>query len=167
MKQNKADYILLSLSIGGFLLLAISFPLMPLETMGIIPGMLFWSGLSIGVVCQIVLEARRRALLAKYKVKRETMQKPRNGFLSFCSNRIAMVADMILVISAIVTVAVFVITKGAGYLCYVSLAVLVFSLCLHCIFNGRNYVFIKNQTKVRKVLEQKEVNSIDKGERKK
>ncbi len=155
MKKNKTDRILLGISIGGFAVLAISFMLMPVDGLGFAPGILFWSGLIIGVVLQIVLESRRSSLFAKYKVKRETMQKARNGLLSFGSNRFALVADISLVVSLVATILSFILTKGTGYLCYLCLALLVFSFCMHCILNGRIYIYIKNQNKVRQVLEER------------
>ena len=164
MKQYKADRLLLGISIVGFAALAISFVLMPVEGLGFVPGMLFWGGLLIGVVLQVILEARRRSLFAMFNVKRETMQKVRNGLLSFRSNSLASVADVFLIISAVATILAFILTKGIGYVCYVCLSLLVFSFCMHCILNGRIYIFVKNQKKVRQVLEQKKANSINKGE---
>lgn len=160
--KNKADSMLLSVSIGGFAALAISFLLMPIEALGLVPGMLFWGGLIIGVVLQIVLEARRKSLFAQYNVKRETMQKARNGLLSFGSNYLAAIADILWAVSIIATIIVFVLTKGTGYFCYISLSVLVFSFCMHCILNGRIYIYIKNQKKVQQVLEQKKANFMKK-----
>lgn len=164
MKQSKVDRLLLGASIGGFAVLAISFLLMPVEELGFVPGILFWGGLIIGAALQIMLETRRRSLFAKYNVNRKTMQKPRNGLLSFASNRIAAIGDGLLAVSAVVTVAAFILTKGTGYLCYAGLSMLVFFFCMHCIFNGRNYIYVKNQTKIRQVLEQKKANSSNKGE---
>ena len=164
MKQYKADRLLLGISIVGFAALALSFVLMPVEGLGFVPGMLFWGGLLIGVVLQVILEARRRSLFAMFNVKRETMQKVRNGLLSFRSNSLASVADVFLIISAVATILAFILTKGIGYVCYVCLSLLVFSFCMHCILNGRIYIFVKNQKKVRQVLEQKKANSINKGE---
>lgn len=163
MRQNKTDRLLLGISIGGFTVLAISFMLMPVEGVGFLPGILFWAGLLTGVVLQIVLETRRNSLFAKYNVKRETMQKARNGLLSFKSNSLAAVADAFLIISVVATILAFILTKGTGYLCYVCLSALVLSFCMHCILNGRIYVFVKNQNKIRQVLEQKKANSMNKG----
>lgn len=167
MKQNRADCILLCISAGGFAILAISFILMPIAGLGIIPGILFWGGLLTGIVLQCVLETRRRKLFAKYNVKRETMQKTRNGLLSFFSNGLAVAVDSCLIAAVLATVLAFVFTKGTGYLCYICLSVLIFSFCMHCIVNGRIYIFVKNRDRVQQVLEQKKANSIEKGERKK
>ena len=162
MKQNKTNRLLLCLSIGGFAVLAVSFLLMPVEGLGIVPGVLFWGGLLTGVVLQIILDARRKSLFAKYNVERKAMQKVKNGLLSFGSNPAATVADVCLFVSIIATVFVFILTRGMGYLCYVCLSALIFSFCMHCILNGRIYIFVKNQLKVQQVLEQKKASSMKK-----
>lgn len=164
MKQGKTDRVFLSISMGGFLLMSVSFLLMPIDSLNVLPGLLFWGGLIAGVAFQIILEARRRAFFARYNVKREKMQKPKNGFLTFGSNQIALIADYIFVGSVIATILAFIFTKGSGFLCYVCIAIMLFSFCLHCIFNGRNYFHANNQKKVRQVLEQKKATTIDKGE---
>lgn len=163
MKQNKTDGVLLSVSIGGFAVLAISFILMPVEGLGFIPGILFWGGLLTGVVLQIVLEAHRKSLFAQYNVKRETMQKARNGLLSFGSNHLATIADVFLSVSVIATIVVFALKNSTDYFCYISLSILVFSFCMHCILNGRIYIFVKNQKKLEQMLAQKKANSEKKG----
>ena len=164
MTQNQADKAFLGISVCGFALMAISFLLIPIESLSILAGVLFWSGLLIGVAFQITLEARRRAFFAKYKIKREKMQKPRNGLLTFASNKLAAVVDNILIVSIAATVLAFLFTRGTGYLCYVCISVLLLSFCLHFIFNGRNYFHVKNQRKVRQVLEQRKATTLDKGE---
>lgn len=164
MKQGKTDRVFLSISMGGFLLMSVSFLLMPIDSLSVLPGLLFWGGLIVGVAFQIILEARRRAFFARYNVKREKMQKPKNGFLTFGSNQVALIVDYIFIASVIATILAFIFTKGLGYLCYVCIAIMLCSFCLHCIFNGRNYFHANNQKKVRQVLEQKKATTIDKGE---
>lgn len=166
MKQRQMDRILLGISIGCFFVMSVSFLLMPIAMMQVTPGVLFWLGLITGISLQIVLEFRRKAFFKKYQVKRETMQKPRNGLLSFFSNKEAMIADIVLGVSFVATVLTFMITRGYGIVCYLLVALTVFSFCLHCVFNGRIYFHAKNQIKVRQVLEQK-MNSKEKGEGKK
>lgn len=158
MKHKQLDQILLGISLGSFLVMSASFLLMPLEGMKQIPGLMFWCGLGLGFASQISLEIRRRAFFRHYNVRRKNMQKPRCGLLSFGSNRLAAVIDILLLVSILATVLVFVLTKGYGYICYVFVAVTIFFLCLHCIFNGRNYFHTNNQNKVRQVLEQKSKN---------
>lgn len=164
MKQRTMDRVLLGISIGSFLLMSASFLWMPLDTASFIPGLLFWFGLILGVSLQIVLEVRRRAFFASYEVKREEIQKPRNGLLTFGANQAAVIADDVMILSVIAAVLAFIITKGHGFVCYVFIATTTFSFCLHCILNGRIYFHAINQLKVRQTLEQKKEKSIDKGE---
>lgn len=164
MKNMRKDRIILTISIICFFLMSISFVLMPFERMRILPGALFWGGLTVGIILQIVLEVRRRLFFTKYNAKREKMQKPRNGLLTFGSNRPAIIADTTMGISLVATILTFIITKGTGFLCYVFIATTLFAFCLHCILNGRIYFHAKNQIKIRQMLEQKMGNAQNKGE---
>lgn len=164
MGHNSMERLLLSVSIGGFVVLAVSFMLMPIEALGFAPGILFWGGLLIGIAFQFILAFRRRATLEKYNVRNKTAHKARIGVLSFSSNRIALIADICLGISAVATVLAFILTNGVGYICYACISVLVLSFCMHCILNGRIYSFVKNRNKFRLSLEQKDANSMKKGE---
>jgi len=164
VKQRRTDMAFLMLSICGYCLFAGSFILMPVERMGVLPGLLFWGGLILGAAFQIVLESRRRAFFKKYKADRDKMQKPRNGLLSFASNKVATVVDCILAVSFVATVLAFVLTKGTGNVCYIGISASLFSFCMHCIFNGRNYFFINNQNKIQQALDQKKAKTTNKGE---
>lgn len=163
MKQRRMDRMLLSMSVLGFFLMSASFLLMPSDKARYTPGILFWGGLAVGVALQIVLEIRRRAFFAAYKVSRKKMQKPRNGLLTFSSSRLAAVVDILMIVSFVATVLTLILTRGYGYVCYVLIAVTLFTFCLHCILNGRIFFHVKNQIKVRQVLEQKKANSTNKG----
>ncbi len=164
MKNMQKDRTLLAISTICFFMMSVSFVLMPLKSMHILPGALFWGGLAVGVILQVVLEVRRRSFFARYHVKCEKMQKPRNGLLTFGSNRLAIIADTAMAISLVATILTFIFTKGTGFLCYVFIAVMLFAFCLHCIFNGRIYFHAKNQIKIRQMLEQKMANTQNKGE---
>lgn len=162
MNRKRTDCVLLAISAVGFFLMSVSFILMPLETIGIFSGVIFWGGLVLGVTLQIVLEARRRAFFAKYNMKCNKMQKPRNGLLTFGSNQLAKIADIAMIVSIGATILAFICTKGLGFLCYVFIAATVFTFCLHCIFNGRIYFHAKNQMKVQHMLDQK-MSTLSKG----
>ena len=165
MKQKKPETVLLGCSIAGFLALSVSFLLMPLDALGIIPGILFWSGLLVGVIFQIILESRRRALFRQYNVKRETMQRPKCGLLTFGSNGAAKIVDVLLPISVAATVILFIATKGLGYSCFPCISAVVFTFSMHCVLNGRNYFHVCNQAKVRQALEQRKNSAAKKGEK--
>jgi hypothetical protein len=138
---------------------------MPIESLIILPGVLFWGGLILGVALQIVLEVRCQAFFKPYGVRLEEIQKSRIGVLTFGANIGATVADWAMVISVIAMALAFVFTGGYGYMCYIFIATRVFSFCLHCVLNGRIYYYAYNQNKIRRELEQIKEKSTNKGER--
>ena len=164
MKQRRIDRILLGISVSCFLMMSVSFLLMPVASVKLLPGLMFWGGLFLGSIFQIVLEVRRRAFFKSYEVSRAKMQKPRNGLLTFGSSVGAIIADSAMIISVIAMTLTFALTKGYGYICYICIATTLFSFCMHCILNGRIFFHAKNQLRVRQVLEQKKANTLDKGE---
>ncbi len=161
------DRVLLLISVAGFLLMSCSFVLMPIDSMRILPGILFWGGLLTGVALQIVLEIRRREFFAQYKVKREKMQKTKVGLLTFCSNKTARIVDYAMAVSAVALILFYIITKGLGFICYVFIATSLFAFCLHCILNGRIYFYVNNQAALRKAIEGNKESTSKKGEGKK
>ena len=164
MKAKKTDKILLGTSVTGFVLTSFSFLLVYAEGLQFLPGILFWGGLLLGTVCQLILAMRRRRFFAFYGVPLKKMQKPHCGLLTFGSNRGAVIADYSLLASIVALVVACILTKGTGYFCCIFLTTTVLSLSLHCILNGRIYFHVKNQAKLRQMLERKKANSTDKGE---
>lgn len=164
MTRKQKDGMLLKMSLGCFLAMSASFLLMPVEALGRAPGILFWIGLITGVTLQIILESRRRAFFAGYRVQLKKFQKRRNGLLSFGCNKAAKVVDVLLPVALIGIPLSFALTNGTGYVCYVSISAALFLLCLHCILNGRIYFHVKNQNKIQQALEQRKVSTHSKGE---
>lgn len=163
MDKRQTDQALLGVSLGGFFLMSLSFALMGLEEMGIVPGLLFWGGLLVGVALQFVLAARRRSFVEKYK-SAEKLRKDRLGLIAFGTSRPALIFDILLGVGFMATVLAMVLTKGTGDICYVFIAVTVFAFCLHCVLNGRIYHYIVIKSKLQQVMEQKRVNSRKEGE---
>ena len=164
MKASQVDRILLWCAMAGFLIVSISFLLIPLEALGILPGLLFWFGLAAGAVPLILLERRRRSFFASYRANRRRMQKPHCGILTFGSNREARIADAAMLVSIPATLLVMLITRGIGYGCYLCIALTTLAVSLHSIFNGRIYFHVKNQKKIRHALEKKKASIKEKGE---
>lgn len=163
MKEKRFDCILLGGSVVCFFLMSVSFLLMMADALAVFAGILLWAGFLGGVTLQILLEIRRRAFFRAYRVRREKMQKPRNGLLTFFSNREGKIADITMIAGIPLTVLVFILTKGYGVWCFLFVALTVFSFCLHCIFNGRIYFHVKNQNKVRQALDQRDKKGKDEG----
>ena len=164
MKHRSMDRFLLGTSIGGFGLMSGSFLLMPFQAVRNIPGLLFWLGLAVGLIFQLLLGARRKAFLREMDNSQEKMKKSRIGILTFGSNREAIIADNAMVISLAATVLAFVLTKGYGAICYVCIAAAAFSFCMHCVLNGRNYFHLRNKIKFRQLSGQKKAKTKNKGE---
>lgn len=152
MERRKVDVIWLIVSIVSFALMSTSFLLMPLDktvelydVMDIIPGIMFWTFLVLGVVGQVLLAIRRKRFLETNKQKRFQIGKERIGLISVFKNVPAIIADVGFVISLVAVVIVTKVTNGIGYICYILLAVCVFTFCLHCILNGKNFRYVIKQ----------------------
>lgn len=149
------DKTLLWLSIAGFLVQSASFPLMPLDSMGFLPGILFWAGLLLGVVLQITLEFRRRRFFKTRHLDRRNFQKVRCGAFMFFAGPAGAAADVGFLISAIGLVIVWAATNGIGYGCFVLSGAALFFLEMHCVCNGRNFFHANHTKRVIKALERK------------
>lgn len=147
MTQKKTDRMLLGISIMGFLMMSVSFMLLPVEAIKILPGVLFWLGSCVGLVSQVALEIRRRKHMKTAQSNLKRKQKRKIGLIVFCSNKPARITDAIMILSVVTTILVFVFTKGFGYICNLCIAITAFSVCLHCILNGRIYFHLQNTQK--------------------
>lgn len=149
----QADKLLLAVSVLCFFLASMSFVLMPIESLEIVPGMLFWGGILGGIALQVVLAMRRKAFYTRENAKK--MPRLPIGLLAFGSNQWAKIADYSMGISFVLMILAFVITKGTGVWCFVLIATTLFAFCLHCILNGRIFFHVVNQKKIRRALDQK------------
>ena len=152
MLEKKILKKLLYLSIACFLIFSVSFLLMPVEALGIIPGLMFWFGLIFAIISQILLELRRRSFFTAHNVDRRTMQKPHCGLLTFFANQYARMMDITFLVALIFSIAIFGITKGFGYICNVCISISVFTFYMHCVLNGRNYFHTTNYDTVLKAV---------------
>lgn len=147
MSSIKKDLIWLSISITSFFLLAISFLFMPLEKkiFQIIAGVMFWLFLILGIMSQVILSFLFKK--ACFKNKEWRVQKNRIGIFTIEKNIFAVVADIVLLISAVVFTALMMLTRGTGYISYIVLAIFVFAFSMHCILNGKVYSYICERVK--------------------
>lgn len=143
---KKKDKILFLISVVAFLLFSISFLLMPTDNsvLTVVSGGMFWLMLIIGIVTQIIVSVsiKKWKLQKKGKLKRHLK---RIGLISFFSNPIAKVFDILTIIGLIGFVISMLITNATGYVCYIFMAITVFAFSSHCIFNGKNFYYIKNE----------------------
>lgn len=155
------DAVLLALSILSFLLMSATFAVMPLigddapAFLRVLPGTVFWGSLLLGAATQVVLAVRRRRWLISHHVRRPR-HKRRLGVISFMQNAPGVVADICCGLGAIALAVSLIVTHGRGYACYISLAILVFAFCMHCVFNGKIYYFISNRERLMSVRQRDE-----------
>lgn len=152
MTEKRMDNLLLGICITGFGLLSVSFLTMSADTLGNLPGLLFWLGLLLGIASQITMEGRRRKFMRSHGLDRRKMQRPRCGALTFSASAMAKVFDVACAVGLVVAVLVFAVTQGLGFACYGAVAWTVFSFCMHCVLNGRNYFFITHREKITRAV---------------
>lgn len=173
MKRKKVDIIWLCSSIFSFLVLAVSFLLMPLESespsdrlsiYSLVVGIVFWLSLMTGIVTQCVLAYRRRVWYGFHRIRRSRATQ-RIGLISFFKNPYAIVADIIGIVSLIGLIVAAIVTQGTGYICYVFVSLFVFFFSMHCVLNGKIFYYIINQRKILDATE-KEREKVSSSERK-
>ena len=117
------------------------------DIMDIIPGVMFWLFLVLGIVGQIILAVRWNRYLKLDRRKKTQTRKERVGLLAVFKNIPAIIADVGFLISLVVFAIVTKVTYGLSYACYILLTVCVFTFCLHCIFNGKIYKYVTKLSK--------------------
>ena len=147
MSSVKKEIVILTISIISYFLLAASFLFMPLENeqLQIMAGVMFWVFLILGIVSQVLVAIWFRQACSKNKEWR--IQKQRIGIFTIGKNKFSVVADIILLISAVTFVVLMIFTRGTGYISYIVLTILVFSFSMHCVLNGKVYYYICERAK--------------------
>ena len=117
------------LSIMGFMVMSISFLLMPfvdnsggVNVYSITVGLMFWIGLLMGIIMQIVSVNTCKDKNKDYAI----------GLCSFMKNTYGIIADCVVVVSIVIFIIGMVVTNQTGYICFVGIA-----FCMHCVCNGR------------------------------
>lgn len=138
---------LILIQIISFFISSVSMCFMPLGSyydgklqkgIAMILGVIFWIFLIAGFVLNIVIR----------KTDKDKNVKGRCGIIRLFQNKYAKIADVILIISFIVSV-ITIVSKSTIYLGAVVLFVFVFSFEMHCILNGKyfNVIFLKENNK--------------------
>ena len=148
MRSVEKDRFLLYGSLAGFGLFACSFLLMaPISArssaaLDIAAGLCFWISLAAGIAGQVLLTLRRKKWEAR--TGRENPV-PRVGLLNVCRNQPGKYADAALAVCAACLAVSLPLNHYAGPICFVFLSLTVFALAAHCIFNGKNYSYVKTR----------------------
>lgn len=165
---NKKGFMMLYISIGSFFLMSVSFLLMPidfaakgLQFFNLLIGIMFWAFLILGIVTQVILGQIRKNWFIRNRIRRFQFRS-KVGLVSFAQNLPACIADGIFLVSLIGLIISVIVTNGIGYACYIFMALLVFSFCMHCILNGKIYYFLTNQEKILKTSQPKRLDESEK-----
>ena len=146
----KKELIWLGISIVGFAILSISFLIMPVEGSVIatnIAGLLFWIGLIIGIIFQFLLVKQSKIEKTKTRAQRIANHRIKPGVFALFKNPVAIVFDCLMAVGLVGFISSMILTKGMGYICYMFISITVFAFSMHCIFNGRTYLYITCKAK--------------------
>lgn len=107
------------------------------KVLGYLLPSVFWAGLVIGVIMQVVIS-----------VKLKGKANNRVGIISFFKNKYALIFDILMIISFIVTL-ILMILKINNFAAFLAISLMIFSFELHCVFNGKyfNYILTKEDNK--------------------
>jgi len=104
----------------------------------ILMGCVFWISAIAGYTLLAVANAERRKFI-KHKADVDVKMGCSPGIISFFTNVPATVADVTMIASCLMFDIISTTSQRDEYISYVLLFLLVFSLHLHCLFNGRIY----------------------------
>lgn len=157
-KLNRYIYLCIVMACLQFILLML-IPFANLEgtqgqqMLAYVIAFLFW----LSIICEIVFiciaNSHRKKLVRKFHKNKE-IDKEMIGIFSFLKNREGMMADIMLFLSVILLGIVIWTSVKISWIVIGVVSVLVLSFNLHCIFNGKNYRFLKeiiNNKKEKKV----------------
>lgn len=103
---------------------------------------LFWTSIFAEIIFLCMANSQRKRLSRKLYRNKEISQSLL-GIFSFLKNKEAMVVDIMLFLSVILLGIIIWTNVKTGWIIIGVVSVLVLSFNLHCIFNGKNYRYLK------------------------
>lgn len=119
------------------------FPIAANRKYTLIVGLTFWITLALAIAA-IVLAIISRRKFKKANPKAYNASDCRWGVITFFSNVIAIIFDLMFVVAAFALCIMLMLGRFKGYFAFVVLFMLVLSLSMHCLFNGRVFKTIKH-----------------------
>ena len=115
------------------------------KIMAITGAVLFWLCLMVGYVIFSLISERRKAYERKHRERGiRPVKKGKPGILCFFSNKYAMIADITMVASFIVTLVFLFAPSLNQNIAVIFVSVLVFAIHMHGILNGVNFKYIES-----------------------
>lgn len=109
----------------------------------VLTGVLFWAGLIFGLFFLLLVNSHRKKYESIESSKR-TVKRHRMGIVSFFSNKLAIIADIAMVALFIIFLVTEFIPIISQSVTLIFLAFLLFSVYMHCMLNGVNFIYIKS-----------------------
>lgn len=130
-------------------LLILCIPFVNLETIGwqrvgaYVVASLFWLSV-IAEIVFVLLSTQFRKRLENERKGKKSKDGLQPGIISFFKNREAKIVDIIFLVSVVVVLILILAKVKTGWMVMASFSTLFLSFNLHCILNGKNYRYIKN-----------------------
>lgn len=138
----------LLISIISTIVLSLNFLLIPLSSYisfldarwyQILTGLVFWISLIVLIISQILLSK---------KAEVSTEIKNKIGLITFFKNRYSAIVDIVMFISFILLIIFLFVFDSSNYVHSITIALSVFSFCMHCILNGKHFnMLLKEEEK--------------------
>lgn len=109
-------------------------------------GCLFWGALISGYFFLILTYKNYKRTVSK-KILKENESMHAFELLAICSNQEAKITDIVLLADLMLLLVINLLKKTDGIFSYIGLAVFVFTIHMHCMFNGNIYRKIKGERK--------------------
>jgi len=112
------------------------------NVLNVILAIIFWMSLALYIV-SVILSSKQRQKIEKSKFKVKKLKKNHFGILKFFQNKEAVIFDVLLFISTALIIVSLVLKTESVWLIALGLFLWFISFNLHCLFNGKNYIYIK------------------------
>ena len=103
-----------------------------------VAGSLFWIGV-IGIAVMLIIISRARRADIVFRAKYPDLR--RFGPICFFRNLPAIIADVVMILSAVAIVVVCLTVRSVNVR-FAVIALFVFSFGMHCMLNGVNYIYV-------------------------
>ena len=109
-------------------------------------GCLFWGALISGYFFLILTYKNYKRTVSK-KFLKENESIHAFELLAICSNQEAKIADAVLLADLMLLLIINLLKKTNGIFSYIGLSIFIFTIHMHCMFNGNIYRKIKSERK--------------------
>ena len=117
-------------------------------------GLVFWVSAITGYVCIIAANNVRKKIMSLMSGSYSSL-KGRPGIVTFFSNVYATVADTVMILSFITFILINLTETKDTYIAYIFLFLLIFSIHMHSLFNGKIFKVIKFSRNIKNIRREK------------